>query len=108
MSSASEGGVLHLLSSAQGMVLPEGLLISLSAQDSIVLLADAVLLALAGNALDWALVPEGVQVLALQSDLEQRGLGAHALHPHVERGDDLAWVIASERHPRSISWGGGR
>lgn len=108
MSSVSKHGVLHLLGSAQGLNLPDGLRASLAPHDTIVLFADAVSLALAGNAVGWSDLPDEVQVLALQEDLEQRGFGARDLHPRVQRGDDLAWVIASERHPRSMSWGGSR
>ncbi len=108
MSSVSDRGVLHLLSSSERLSLPSALLRALSPADTLVLISDAVTLALAGSAMDWARLPVAIEVLVLQTDLERRGLGERSLHSRIQRSDDLAWVIASERHARSLSWGSGR
>jgi len=103
MSIASDAGVLHVLS-AGGMRLPHGLLQIAAAGDTLLLVHEASWLAVADDRL-WASLPAGVDVLALDADLALRGLATRALHARVRRGDDTDWVIASERHARSISWG---
>ncbi len=108
MSSDSDRGVLHMLNSSASLSLPTELIRLMAPDDTLVLIADAVTLALASAAMDWTQLPATIEVLVLQTDLERRGLGDRSLHPRVQRGDELAWVIASERHARSLSWGGSR
>jgi sulfur relay protein TusB/DsrH len=70
--------------------------------DALILLSDGVynVLQLADNGLCEA-IDSGIDVYALQADLEARGLAAHCA---VESIDYMGFVELTELHPRSISW----
>jgi sulfur relay protein TusB/DsrH len=109
MSNASDTGVLHVLVGQLGMRPAPALLRAAVAGDSIILLQDAVWLAVAAIAdVDpWADLDVGVSITALMPDLVVRGLAGRRLHPRVSVGEDADWVAASERHPRCITWSAG-
>lgn len=108
MSSGSESGSLHILVGHQALAWPTSLPSLLAAGDSVLLMQEAVWLALVGVAAapDQAGLPAGVGVYVLATDLEQRGLSQRALHPLIQRIDDAGWVEISERHRRVLTWSG--
>lgn len=105
MSFASDTGTLHLLIGQHDGRLPRTMLPQLGPEDTLILLQDAVWLALPGAVDCWAQLPQLAQIFVLQADLQLRGLDGHKLHPRVHSADDEAWVAASERHARSMTWG---
>ncbi|MGD9585159.1 MAG: DsrH/TusB family sulfur relay protein [Lysobacterales bacterium] len=108
MSSESESGTLHTLVGHTELAWPASLGRLLAAGDSVLLMQEAVWLALAGVAVppDRIGLPAGVEVCVLATDLDQRGLSARTRHPGVRLIDDAGWVELSERHIRMLTWGG--
>ncbi len=109
MSIDSNLGTLHLLTGQSALLAPRALLLTVGEHDTIILMQDAVWLALASSpdAFVGLRVANAPRILVLASDLEVRGLAGRALYPGIERIDDDAWVAASESHPRCITWGAG-
>ncbi|MDZ4814128.1 MAG: DsrH/TusB family sulfur metabolism protein [Pseudomonadota bacterium] len=109
MSLASEIGALHLVVGQRDLALPKLLLLTLAPGDSVILLQEAVWLALA-TAFEpdlWSWLPNTCCLFVLRADLEVRGLADRNLHARVQAVDDPAWVEASERHARCITWSHG-
>lgn len=106
MSSASEIGALHVIVGHRDLALPKLLFLTLAPGDSVILLQEAVWLALAtaSDADLWSWLPNASGLLVLRADLEVRGLADRNLHARVQAIDDPAWVEASERHARCITW----
>jgi sulfur relay protein TusB/DsrH len=106
MSFASEAGTLHLLTGHRQLSVPAELLLTVAQGDSVILLQDAVWLALAtiANRDPWQGLSSAIGIMVLAADLTVRGLADRDLHPSVTRIDDDAWVAASERHPRCLTW----
>lgn len=108
MSSGPESGTLHTLAGHVDLAWPSTLPLLLAAGDSVLLMQEAVWLALAGIAAapDRLGLPAGVKVHVLATDLQLRGLSARARHPGVRLIDDAGWVELSERHLRVLAWSG--
>ncbi len=106
MSLVSETGALHLIVGQRDLALPKLLLRTLAPGDSVILLQEAVWLALAttSDAGLWSWLPNASCLFVLRPDLEARGLADRNLHARVQAIDDPAWVEASERHARCITW----
>jgi tRNA 2-thiouridine synthesizing protein B len=109
MSIAAETTTLHQLTGHRGFALPATLSALCRPGDALVLMQEAVWLALAEAAapLLWEAIDGAVAVHVLGRDLETRGLGARQLHPRIQRIDDAHWVELSERCQRSVTWSGG-
>ena len=108
MSSAAESGTLHILVGPGELSWPAWLLPVLARGDSVLLMQEAVWLALDGVAIAPARLglPDRVSVYVLGADLQARGLSARALNLGIQQIDDHGWVELSERHQRVLTWGG--
>lgn len=109
MSIVSENLTLHQLTGHRGFALPATLTELCQPRDVLLLMQEAVWLALAEIPAPaiWDHLDSTVALHVLSRDLETRGLSGRQLHPRIQLTDDRQWVELSERCQRSVTWGGG-
>lgn len=106
MSTVSEQACLHLLVGHCDLRLPMALTQIIQEGDALLLMQEAVWLALAevDKASSEQAMVAGVAIYVLQFDLNLRGLGGRKLRPGISSIDDIAWVQLSEKYPRCMTW----